>query len=136
MRDSQNLRAHNSGGFIRRLPEGRIQLILVLLLGFVLSCLHSCGEAPREEIIGTWRDAQGFQTVEFYEDNTTAWMDQDTITGQYRFTADDSLSIRWDVSGVSGMRPSVFDLTLRAETLVLRATNGAVLRFQRVIPGE
>ncbi len=103
--------------------------ILTLLTG--ASIVLGCGADPAEGILGQWQDMQGFQTVEFRADGTTRWMDQDTLDGSYTFTQSDSLSIRWEVSGSDAMQPSRFAVTLRGETLVLRATNGAVLRYQK-----
>lgn len=75
---------------------------------------------------------QGLQVVEFRTDGTTRWMDQDTLTGTYTFTQQGSLTVRWNVSGSSALQPSRFDVEVRGVTMTLKATNGAVLRYQKM----
>jgi hypothetical protein len=100
---------------------------LLALLVVVLT-LTACGGSPKNEIVGTWEDADGIQYV-FSNDGTMSIGDEEfEISGTYEFIDKDTMEVTLDTTGLG---ISLLDVEISGDTLIL-SENGTTTELTRV----
>ena len=71
-------------------------------MGLLLITLAACGKSPKDAIVGTWYEAGGDESMQFYKDGTITIEDSGkSIAGNYTFLDDDT--IRVELGGIGAL---------------------------------
>ena len=89
----------------------------------------SCMSAPRDSLVGKWKNKEGKDTLEFFKEGTVCARENKVeVCGNYRFVDDNRIRVRFGRMG----EIEIYNISISDNELTIFFSNGESSRFKKV----